>query len=324
MPEVSVIVPIYNVSKYLRKCIDSILCQTFNDFELILVDDGSTDDSFDICKNYTLVDNRIHVIRQSNAGLSAARNTGIDHSTGHFLTFIDSDDYVEPSYLDFLYKLILESNADVAQCGHYIEFNINKKVEKSTDRATYVFNSHDAMESLCYNGLYDVTAWNKMYRRDLFEEVRFPVGWLYEDTATSYLIVHNANRLVVNMKPLYHYIQRYDSIANGRKFNENKYQFIDVGDQFAGFVSSNYPDLISATNAKRVFVRLSTLSQMINTKHRDIRMEKKIVDVAKKLSFGVLLNKKVHSRDKVGIIALLMGVNVYRIIWSAYYHHIRD
>lgn len=329
-PLINIIVPVYGVEQYLRKCVDSILAQTYNNIRVILVNDGSPDSCPAICEKYSLADERIVVIHRTNGGLSAARNSGLDFlcnkgltEIGKYVAFIDGDDYIAPDYIEFLYKLLLENHADVAQCGHYIVFSESRKVDKNTNHHTLCLNREQALESLCYNGVWDVTAWNKLYKLEVFSDLRFPEGRLYEDTAVCHLIVEKANRMVVNMEPKYYYIQRYTSTANSTAWKEYKYQFVDAGDEMADWIRIHYPQLTEASNVKRVFVRLSTLSQMINSNHYDkqriMEMKRVIVYYGK----AVLFNPKVAKRDKFGIIAILIGYPFYSIVWKLYYKIVR-
>ena len=327
-PLINIIVPIYNVESYLEKCIDSILSQTYGYLRVILVDDGSTDRCGFICDAYAQKDDRVTTIHRLNGGLSAARNSGLStlfnfHSPGEYVTFVDGDDYVTPDYIDFLYRLLCNYHADISQCGHYVVFSDTKVIDKNVHHATYVFNKMQALESLCYNGVYDVTAWNKLYKLCLFDGIRFPEGWNYEDTATCYLIAEKADTLVINMTPKYYYIQRYNSIANGLSFDERKYQFVDLGDKMADYITTYYPELTKAANAKRVFVRLSTLSQMANCGYCEKKQITKLRYDVKKYGVSLLLDLKVSKRDKLGIIALYLGFPFYCAIWRLYYKMVR-
>jgi glycosyltransferase involved in cell wall biosynthesis len=325
-PLINVIIPIYNVELYLRKCVDSVLAQTYANLRVILVDDGSQDDCPAICDNYAKKDNRVMVIHRKNGGLAAARNSGLIAllndslpKHGEHVAFVDSDDYIAPDYIEFLYKLLAETQADISQCGHYVVYSETRAVDKNPNHSTISLNKMQALESLCYNGIYDVTAWNKLYKLGLFDDVRFPEGRIYEDTAVCYLLAGKATKLTVNMVPKYYYTQRYNSIANNTIFNEQKYQFIQAGDEMADYIKKSYPQLSKAANVKRVFVRLSTLSQMVNGMHYNKQRVSEMKQVINELRLGALLDKKASKRDKLGIIAFMFGFSVFRFIWKLYY-----
>ena len=208
MPKVSIIVPVYNVEKYLGKCIDSILAQTFTDYELFLVDDGSPDNCGKICDEYAGKDGRIKVIHKENGGLSDARNVAIDIASGEYLSFIDSDDYVEPDMIESMYKALIETDSDVAVCG-MDSFDENGRV-------TDYYKPHEKRmvckgEDRC-EFLYQPSACNKLYKETIFEDLRFPKGRLYEDAYVFHYILEKAPSFVYTGKVSYHYYQRSQSI----------------------------------------------------------------------------------------------------------------
>lgn len=213
MVTVSVIVPVYNVEKYLHRCVDSILAQTFTDFELILVDDGSPDCCGAICDEYAEIDSRVHVIHQVNGGLSAARNAGIDwafvNSTSSWLTFIDSDDWVHPQYLEILMQAVRVSGNTISMC-RYIKTKVQRRAEKqelvlklATPGGAYTYNSE----------LFDAYAWGRLYAKECFSEIRYPTGRIYEDVATTYKLLYAQNQISIAENTLYYYYLRSDSIT---------------------------------------------------------------------------------------------------------------
>lgn len=329
-PLINIIVPVYGVEKYLHKCVDSILAQTYKNIRLILVDDGSPDNCPQICEEYATGDKRIVVIHRTNGGQSAARNSGLEFlqkkslkEVGKYVAFIDGDDYVAPDYIEFLYNLLIDNDADISQCGHYIVFSESRNVDKNSEHCTLVLNRKEALESLCYNGVWDVTAWNKLYKLNIFDKIYFREGRLYEDTAVCHLVATQANRLVVNMEPKYYYIQRYTSTANSIDWKEYKYQFLEAGDEMADWITEHYPKLAEAANVKRVFVRLSTLSQMVNSNHYDRKRIKEMKSVINQHRRNILKDSKVAKRDKLGIMALALGYPFYVMVWKIYYKFVR-
>ena len=169
---VNIVVPVYNVADLLSRCVDSLLAQTYEDVRIVLVDDGSTDDCPAICDRYAEQDPRVTSLHRTNGGLSAARNTGIDHvfsieepSRGRYIAFVDSDDWVEPGYVESMLETLEESGADAAQCGHFISYAPDNEDDKDPAHTRTTLDRAQAVESLCRNGLWDVTAWNKLYRR---------------------------------------------------------------------------------------------------------------------------------------------------------------
>lgn len=211
MSKISVVVPVYKVREYLRRCIDSILEQTFVDFDLILIDDGSPDECGVICDEYAQKDKRIYVIHQINQGLSEARNAGIEwalkNSTSDWITFIDSDDWIHKDYLRILYESALKHNVDLSICNciKTPEFSIDvDEVEENV----LEFSAEDFWCFRQYGG-----AWAKLYRKRHFEEIRYPKGLLYEDIFVTYRLLFMQTKVVYIEKPLYFYFLRDDSIT---------------------------------------------------------------------------------------------------------------
>lgn len=227
--KVSIIVPVYNVEKYLEKCIDSILNQTFHEFELILVDDGSNDLSGEICEKYKKNDFRIRVIHKKNGGLSSARNSGLSIAKGEYISFIDSDDYIDKDMISILYNNIIKNEADISICDYYEVYSNEKKIERvNCDNVEVVMNNTEALNKIYEEkGWLYVVAWNKLYKKELFENIKFMEGKIHEDEIIAHELLYNAKRIVYTNKKLYYYLQRKDSIM-GESFNIKKLDIIDA------------------------------------------------------------------------------------------------
>lgn len=208
MPEISVIVPVYRVEQYLHRCLNSILTQTYKDFELILVDDGSPDNCGTICDNYAAIDSRIHVIHQKNAGVSAARNAAIDWalscSESQWLTCVDSDDWIHPRYLELLYKAVCESGSQISMC-RYIRKKDSKPSFEMVRDTWQCLNTNDAY--ILDSNSFEVNSypWGRLYHKSLFQTVRYPVGRYWEDLATTYKILYTCEQIAVLDDVLYYY-----------------------------------------------------------------------------------------------------------------------
>lgn len=206
MPQISVIVPVYKVEKYLKRCVDSVLRQTFTDFELILVDDGSPDGSPQMCDQYAQQDGRVHVIHQKNGGLSAARNAGIDwafaNSNSRWLTFVDSDDWIHPQTLEALLKAAQDNHVDVSICG--FQKTNGEEVEVPSDLPVQLWSPEDFYVQCVASA---VVAWGKLYKKDCFSEIRYPVGKLHEDEFVTYRILFQYEKIAFVDAPLYAYFQ---------------------------------------------------------------------------------------------------------------------
>ena len=217
-PIISIIVPVYNVEKYLKRCIDSILNQTFKDFELILVNDGSTDGCKEICNQYEKLDNRIKVIHKENGGLSSARNAGLDIAKGKYIGFVDSDDYINVNMYQNLLDKLIKNKSDLVICklvrvkDNYKEtINKSKIVEKNYD------NLQALQELYNINSIDFIVAWNKLYKSELLKDIRYPVGKKYEDEFVIHKILNKCKKVTFINKELYYYYQRDDSIMGRRK-----------------------------------------------------------------------------------------------------------
>ena len=191
--KISIIIPVYNVAKYLSEALDSVLNQTYSNLEIIIIDDGSTDGSEKICDYYASKDSRIVVVHQNNQGLSAARNKGLDIMTGEYVSFLDPDDVILPKFIDTLYYTIKNTYVDCVICNYatiYSEdktIDINNKPKKELNIDNGIFNNKEILSNLV-DGKINMAVWNKLYKKELWKDVRFPVGYVYEDVITIYKI----------------------------------------------------------------------------------------------------------------------------------------
>lgn len=231
-PLISVIIPVYNVEKYLHRCLDSVIAQTYQNLEIICVDDGSVDESGKICDQYAVRDARIKVIHQENQGLSAARNRGLDAAEGEYIAFVDSDDYIlEDMYKKMLDKL-LNYNVDLCVCQWQYEFSDGRQVVKRKNIDPTIYGRKASLEfaRFLYMGNYEngvvVAAWNKLYRRALLDKIRFE-GRIHEDEAFCGRIMAKNISVYVMEEQFYVYAQNGDSLTN-KPFSANKFFFLDV------------------------------------------------------------------------------------------------
>ena len=212
MPLISVIVPVYKVEKYLHSCIDSVLAQTFTDFELWLVDDGSPDACPEICDEYEHSDSRVKVIHKANGGLSSARNAALDRVTGNYICFVDSDDYITPDALETLYCALVETDADVA-VGNMMSVdeggNIKEFYAPASGRTILEGDS-------VLSTLNQPCAQNRLYKSGIFRSLRFPEGRLYEDVFIYHKVLAQTKRMVLTGKTDYYYLIRSDSIMHSQ------------------------------------------------------------------------------------------------------------
>lgn len=210
---VSIIVPIYNVEKYLDRCIKSIVQQTYTYLEIILVDDGSPDQCPHICDEWCKRDSRIRVIHKSNGGLSDARNAGLSVATGEYIAFVDSDDWIHEQYVELLYRAVKEYNVDISACDVCLVYTEMKK-NISNNPGVQVYETEQALNTLISGKIFRAVAWNKLYHRDLLEGEQFEIGRYHEDEFFTYRILGKVQKMVFISEELYYYFQREGSIMN--------------------------------------------------------------------------------------------------------------
>ena len=245
IPLISVVIPVYNVEKYLRECIDSVLNQTYKNIEVILVDDGSTDSSGKICDSYQKLDSRVQVIHQKNQGLSGARNTGIDIMKGEYVTLIDSDDFVKNDYIRYLYDLIEKTGAMLSVCQPVLFRNDieNIRAGQIFDESFYVLDgSYNCMKDFLQNGNIGTVAWGKLYKRSLFNTIRYPEGKYHEDVFTTYLLIDACQSIVVGNQEKYCYRQRQGSILHS-SFSKKHLDIIEGKIEIYKYIEGKYPNL---------------------------------------------------------------------------------
>ena len=247
---ISVIVPVYNVEKHLEKCIKSILCQSYTNIELILVDDGSKDNSGAICDNFASEDSRVRVIHKANGGVAAARNTGILEKKGDFYCFVDSDDIVNPNYILNLYKIITEHNADISMSSYLYAWDDGKK--KRTRNAEYPDNhiftdtGRDALGKMLYSKIYAPACYSKLFRSSKIK-VHFPPYAIGEDMLAAVDYLMQADKVVMSNEPHYYYMQHEESVMHSVN-PEKVYHLVTTGDEMMKIVSEKCPENIPAAS----------------------------------------------------------------------------
>lgn len=243
---ISVIVPVYKVENFLDRCVDSLINQTYKNIEIILVDDGSPDKCPQICEEWARQDYRVKVIHKENGGLSDARNKGLESAKGKYICFVDSDDYVNKTFVENLYKTLINNNVNIA-CIGLQEFNDDTCPEndKFYDNKTEVFETEEAIRYLFGSEKYQNYAWNKIYLKDLFNDVKYPKGRKMEDLGTTYLLFDKCKKIAYNPARLYYYYQRENSILHqvNHQFCIDKYY---LAKQRYLYVSNKYPNIADA------------------------------------------------------------------------------
>lgn len=241
-PLLSIIVPVYNVEEYLDKCIESILRQNYRNFELILVNDGSTDSSFLICKKYESLDSRIVTLSQANKGLSSARNAGLEYANGAYIGFVDSDDWIEPTMYENLVAACLEESADISCCGRRMIYSPSNTKELFNISEREVWTPEECLSRLfSWDGI-DSSACDKVFKASLFRKVKYPVGELHEDIMIMYRLISNSDKIVHSGTCEYNYRQHMGSITRS-DFTLKKMKLLDTLYEIFDFVKNNYPSI---------------------------------------------------------------------------------
>ena len=310
-PLISLIVPCYNVEQYLPKCIDSILCQTYENLEIWLVDDGSPDNCGWICDEYANKDDRIKVIHKENGGLSEARNVAIDKAAGEWITFVDSDDYIADDYVETLYKLVEKYNCDLAVAPLY-SFKERKR-PKCCNNMVFEkkMNPQCAVEQMFYQGLFDTSACAKLYNRRLFETgIRYPKGFLFEDLATTYLLIFESKSVAFTNKIIYFYLLRSSSIEG--EYNPKK---IRNGLAITTLMEAHY-DLLKPIEKAYRCRKLSLFFHLIIPMPKDAEAREVMMDYIQKNRWKVLTDNRARKKARVAALLSYLGFDVVKFVFS--------
>ena len=277
---ISVIIPVYKVEKYVEKCIQSVINQTYENLQIILVDDGSPDNCWKICDEYAKKDHRIEVIHKSNGGLSDARNKGLEIAKGEYIGFVDSDDYIEADMYEVLYNLLKQYNADVSICNFYT-VSQGKISIKNAENGIKEYNRIEILKEILLDKNIQSYAWNKLYKKELFDEIKYPIGKKYEDIGTTFFLLEKCNKVVVTGKSEYYYINRQDSIVNNVT-ESTITDYIELIIQRYDYIEENIKELSSYNK--------DYLKRILKTAEKDIKSLNEVGDYTKK-KYEELYNK---------------------------------
>lgn len=258
--KVSIVVPVYNVRDYLTRCVNSLINQTYKNLEIILVDDGSTDGSADLCDRISESDSRVTVIHKANGGLSSARNAGLDFATGEYYTFIDSDDYVALNYVEALISVVVDYDTDIV-CASFVTGGYDEYAFCNMDMSCEMLSYHEVLRRMIRNG-YLQSACGKLFHKSKFNEIRFPEGRVLEDLATTYKVYDGDMRIALCNAELYLYYVRPDSIMH-RKFNiDNAWGILSYKERLDYIYSINDIELLHLYVQQYVAILLSYYYQV--------------------------------------------------------------
>ena len=313
---ISIVIPVYNVENFLERCITSVLNQTFENIEIILVNDGSTDNSLRICQQYEKIDSRILVINQENQGLSAARNSGINQARGKYICFIDSDDWIHDKYLEILYNDIEKNNAQISIIDKQIvyEGQENYKYDIPDKSEFEVYNKYEAIETMLQGNW--IASWDKMYDRSLFQNIRFPVGRNNEDYAILIYLFEKCEKVVYRKIKLYYYFQRKGSITKS-KLNNRSFDEIINGEEIYRYTEKNYPQFAKYAEYNWIASLLKLSCQTVSSKQYSDKFEE-IFHVLYKNRKTFKSNECLLKQQKMFLVFVCGGKRVYKTYLKVY------
>lgn len=259
---ISVIIPVYNVEKYLKECLDSITDQTYKNIEIVIIDDGSKDNSGIICDEYARRDNRIKIIHKENEGVSIARNIGIGCARGKYITFIDSDDFVENNYIEMLYKHCKESNADLSICG-VIDVREGNKIRESK-KVNKIIDGKEALKELLDEKYFSCVIWAKMFKTNIIKNYEFnPETKIAEDLEMLYKLLPTLDRVVIDTKNKLYFFRERENSAISDTFNINHLTEIDISNNIVNYVSKNFPEIEKYAIKRYIRVNMSYILKLL-------------------------------------------------------------
>lgn len=302
---VSVVIPVYNVAKYLSACLDSIMAQTYKDLDIILVDDGSTDASSEICDKYAALDSRIRVFHKENGGLSDARNFGITKAIGNEITFVDSDDVLNCNMIQVLHSIKHQVNCEMSVCfrrkidedGNFID------TKSQPSSLTIAKNKEEAMQVYFETKGGGLVAWGKLYDKKIFDTVRYPVGRYNEDVFTTYKLVAQCTAIAITSQQLYYYRVREGSIMN-RPFEKKHLDMIYGSVEMTQFLERNFPKQAIYSQILLIYASLKAFIWMSKSEKIDDEGYKLIVNVLNQYK-GLLFSKYISKKASLLSLGIL-------------------
>lgn len=317
MPLISVIVPVYRVEKYLHKCIDSILKQSYTNIEVILIDDGSPDKCGIICDKYSEQDSRIKVIHKVNGGLSDARNAGLDIMSGELVTCIDSDDFVSEYYIENLFKAMSVGKTDIA-ASWFTEYHEGDAIQEAgvvNSNHIEVLTQKKYYERMLYQERAEVSAWGKLYKRALFDGIRYPKGKVYEDMAIIYKLIDQVQAVAVIPTVDYYYLQRETSIAQ-ETFSLRKMDAVKHAQDLMFYIDKSFPELHKAAECRYFNVLCNIVLMM------EVGMYKKEQDYVwqeiKNHRKSVMLNPAARMKSRCAALLSYGGFTTLKLIYQLF------
>ncbi len=312
-PKISIIVPIYNTAKYLPTCLDSILNQTYQNLEIILIDDGSTDNSSQIIEEYTKKDRRIKSLHQKNAGLSSTRNTGLKTATGDYVTFIDSDDEIDIKMIKKMVEALSSSKADVAVCSFKEIYPNGKVLYFNHDYPQKIYDTEAALRAMLLERGFMLSSTMKLFPKKYFKDIQFPIDKLHEDVDTTYKLILKADRIIFLPDAYYIYHHHDDSIIES-KFDRRKLDLISFTDKMCDAIDQKYPSLKNVTNERRMRARFSILRQ-IPIHYPETKV---LLNYLKTHQNFITKNPEASKTDKIALKLALTNLKLFQLSYKLF------
>lgn len=297
---ISVIVPVYNVTEYLDRAVEAIVAQTYRDLEIILVDDGSTDESGDMCEKWAKKDSRIKVLHKANGGLSSARNAGMDIATGEFFTFPDSDDFIDSDYLEKMVAQMADPNVTMVCCGFKITDLAGRETIAASSEMLRLSKAEAIGDIFTFKNNVRPSACNKLYRRELFDGLRFNENVVQEDTEAMPRILDRGGDVCVINDTFYHYIKRDGSISMASKFSMKSYRFLECMPEYNRMCRNKYKELYPEFQYYLLSNHYGILNSLIKSSDSRKYLWQELVLRAKCIAFYMRARKYKVNVDKHG------------------------
>lgn len=318
MPEISVVIPVYKVEKYLDRCVESVVSQSFEDLEIILVDDGSPDNCGAMCDAWAKRDERIRVIHQENGGLSAARNAGTAGATAPYIGYVDSDDYIEPEMYEILYRNMRHTRADISCCG--VRDVFANHTETPPHKPMRVMSVHDALEDIMLNKTMQVSAWCRLYPTELMRKTPFLEGRIHEDAWIVVDLFSQVERVVMDTRALYNYWHNQGTLSMSA-YTPRVMDSVDAWEYNLGRIRELYPDLEYAALYRCYWWHFDVLDKMVLSDPDTVPKEDldKVVGYLKEHASEIFADETITSARKFALRTLQVSLGAYRALVKANY-----
>lgn len=308
---ITVVINVYNGEKFITKCLESVINQTYKNLEILIINDGSTDNTLEICKSYK--DERIRIINQKNIGLSLSRNVGIENSKGNYLYFVDVDDYIENDTIEYLYNLIKKYNVSISTCKPIDIYDYNVKIEKQNEKV-YLISNKDMLKKILLSQDRAGTFWNKLYKKELFNSIRFE-NRIINDTAIIYKLILSVDSIACGNQIKYYYLRHSKSIT-GKNKGERSIDLYKVAIERYEYIKNIFPNFIENETGLILIIMLVYLND--DVKVQEFLKKQKAKKLSRKIFSFKIIFSGIDLKDKIKICLFMINTKLYKIIAKKY------